>query len=119
MKVSCIFCGKEIIEVEDEVVDLSPGTLITDQDDDGTDLYVIDRVKSDFIVLCHNRCLPFDPVEMYKKRIATKVDLIASGYEWECPKCDQLNKEIEVTENVTCEECKSVFEVADYHHACE
>jgi hypothetical protein len=37
--------------------------------------------------------------------MATKtksVDIIASGYEWICPKCDKLNLEIEITETVTC-----------------
>lgn len=30
------------------------------------------------------------------------VDLIASGYEWVCPHCDKLNREIEITQTVTC-----------------
>lgn len=30
------------------------------------------------------------------------VDLIASGYEWICPECDFLNKEIEYNEQVKC-----------------
>lgn len=46
-----------------------------------------------------------------------EVDLIASGYEWVCPKCDCENREIEVSESVTCDECESVWQVADYNHA--
>lgn len=53
--------------------------------------------------------------------MATKtktVELVASGYEWECPDCKYiLNKEIEVTETVECRKCHRVFEVGDYHHA--
>ena len=62
------------------------------------------------------------------------VEIIASGYEWTCPyririidpvthlfvkweKCGHLNKEIEVTEKVTCRKCKSTSRVEDYHHA--
>ena len=37
------------------------------------------------------------------------VDLIASGYEWICPKCDCHNDEIEVLESVTCRECEAVW----------
>jgi hypothetical protein len=48
---------------------------------------------------------------------AEKVDLIASGYEWICPKCDTENREIEVTEFVTCKECLCKFETGDHHHA--
>ena len=47
------------------------------------------------------------------------VELIASGYEWECPECEFLNKEIEITLTVTCEHCQEKFEVDVYgaHHA--
>lgn len=45
------------------------------------------------------------------------VDLIASGYEWTCPKCDALNKEIEITETVKCSECGIEFEIGDVNHA--
>lgn len=30
------------------------------------------------------------------------VDLVASGYEWICPNCEKLNREIEVTATVEC-----------------
>jgi DNA-directed RNA polymerase subunit RPC12/RpoP len=47
------------------------------------------------------------------------VDLIASGYEWTCPKCETLNEEIEVTEKVSCRNCGRIFKVQDYQHAIE
>jgi DNA-directed RNA polymerase subunit RPC12/RpoP len=43
------------------------------------------------------------------------VELIASGYEWTCPKCSRLNNEIEVTETVTCPGCNTTF----YEHSIE
>ena len=46
-----------------------------------------------------------------------KVSLVASGYEWICPNCDAHNNEIEITETVTCKECKRSFEVSDWNHA--
>jgi hypothetical protein len=45
------------------------------------------------------------------------VELIASGYEWICPDCNQFNKEIEVLSHVTCSECRKGFYVSDYLHA--
>ena len=45
------------------------------------------------------------------------VELIASGYEWNCPKCENFNRETGVPEKVTCKECKTVCAVDDYHHA--
>jgi len=45
------------------------------------------------------------------------VDLIASGYEWICPKCDTFNTEIEITEKVTCPECGATWETGECHHA--
>jgi DNA-directed RNA polymerase subunit RPC12/RpoP len=47
------------------------------------------------------------------------VDLIASGYEWTCPKCEMLNEEIEVAEKVSCRNCRRIFKVQDYQHAIE
>ena len=46
-----------------------------------------------------------------------QVELIASGYEWECPECEILNKETEITYYVTCKNCKTKFIVSDYFHA--
>lgn len=55
------------------------------------------------------------------------VDLIASGYEWVCPKCGKLNHEIEVTETVTCHDdedcdgcgkgCGKTYETESPEHA--
>jgi len=47
------------------------------------------------------------------------VDLIASGYEWICPHCDNLNKEIEIPrDEVLCDKCYNTFKINDVHHAC-
>ena len=48
-----------------------------------------------------------------------KVELIASGYEWICPKCEMPIHEIEVTPIVICPFCRERYEVDDYYHACE
>lgn len=46
------------------------------------------------------------------------VDLIASGYEWICPKCAYVvNREIEITETVQCRKCKQVYETNPAEHA--
>ena len=45
------------------------------------------------------------------------VNLIASGYDWECPSCGAWNKTIEVVEEVECIECRKTFEVEDHFHA--
>lgn len=45
------------------------------------------------------------------------VDLIASGYEWNCPKCDELNHEMEISLKVTCAVCKMIFETGEIEHA--
>ena len=45
------------------------------------------------------------------------VYLIASGYEWVCPKCKKLKKEIEIKEEVFCRDCLIWFTVSDYYHA--
>jgi hypothetical protein len=52
-------------------------------------------------------------------RCMDTVDLIASGYEWTCPKCETLNEEIAVTEKVSCRKCRRIFNVEDYQHAIE
>ena len=46
-----------------------------------------------------------------------EVELIASGYEWICPNCEEFNKEIEITEFVTCDKCNQEYKVQDYYHA--
>ena len=45
------------------------------------------------------------------------IDIIASGYEWECPHCEMLNHEIELTETVMCSNCYRHFRTNDHHHA--
>lgn len=45
------------------------------------------------------------------------VEIIASGYEWTCPKCEKLVNEIEVTETVTCPDCEIEYRVSDFVHA--
>lgn len=45
------------------------------------------------------------------------VDIIASGYEWECPKCKLLNKEIQWKEKVVCKKCGKIYEASSPEHA--
>jgi protein-arginine kinase activator protein McsA len=45
------------------------------------------------------------------------VDLVASGYEWICPHCELLNKEIEALDMVTCSNCGRTFEANPPEHA--
>ena len=45
------------------------------------------------------------------------IDLIASGYEWICPKCNAFNTEIEAREFVTCGECDQDFVTSPPEHA--
>ena len=52
-----------------------------------------------------------------KKTLENIVDLIASGYEWVCPKCETFNREIEVTEAVKCKRCQRKFGVASFEHS--
>lgn len=47
------------------------------------------------------------------------VSVIASGYEWICPACEYLNKEIEITTFVTCAACATEFECGIAEHAYE
>jgi len=47
------------------------------------------------------------------------VDLFASGYEWECPECEELNHEIEYKEEVTCCACVKAYEANPPEHAYE
>ena len=41
------------------------------------------------------------------------VDLVACGYEWNCPICDMHNLENEVAENVICMRCNNTFDVSN------
>lgn len=47
------------------------------------------------------------------------IEMIASGYEWACPRCQELNHEIEVADRVECRHCRKSFPVSDYFHAYE
>jgi hypothetical protein len=48
-----------------------------------------------------------------------EVDVIASGYEWECPVCGQFHTEIEMKEPLVCHECKNKFHNTTTHEAWE
>jgi len=43
-------------------------------------------------------------------------ELIAIEYQWECTMCPYPNREIEITEGVTCRECGAKHDVIDFHH---
>ena len=45
------------------------------------------------------------------------VDIIASGYEWICPKCETLNRHCEYTEIVECVNCGKQYNTAPPEHA--
>lgn len=47
---------------------------------------------------------------------AETVDVIASGYEWTCPKCKNFNNEIQSLEHVKCKECETVFNTQPPEH---
>lgn len=55
---------------------------------------------------------------MYQAQKGT-VELIASGYEWECPECKTLNKEIEAKTQGECKECGADFDTDPPEHAYE
>lgn len=44
-----------------------------------------------------------------KPFLANPVDIVASGYEWICPKCGSLNTEIEYNPRVQCYLCHKIF----------
>jgi len=41
-----------------------------------------------------------------------EVELITSGYDWECPHCGYWNKELEIPLTVRCRKCHSIFNVS-------
>ena len=45
------------------------------------------------------------------------IDLVASGYEWECPFCATLNEEIETRSTVVCRKCNRQYDVDEAFHA--
>ena len=46
-----------------------------------------------------------------------KVDIIAAGYEWLCPKCEHLNKDPEIYSEICCQSCEELFDVGSIEHA--
>lgn len=56
-----------------------------------------------------------------RRKSSVEVDLIAAGYEWECPKCGFHNKEIEAKTHVKCpnRNCRWEFEASPPEHAYE
>lgn len=51
--------------------------------------------------------------------MSESVDLIASGYEWVCPKDSTFNKTIELSDTVKCHSCGEVYEVGNFEHTYE
>nr|MBI3613944.1 hypothetical protein [Nitrospirota bacterium] len=45
------------------------------------------------------------------------VEIIASGYEWICPSCEQFHQTMETAEEVQCQRCHRRYTVTDIHHA--
>ncbi len=54
---------------------------------------------------------------MTKETDRKSVELIASGYEWCCPKCNSCQREIEISYTVKCRKCETRYDVADFNHA--
>jgi len=70
-------------------------------------LQAVDNSRTGRSYLCHD-CAPTQTVA-----------LIASGYEWVCPRCRTFNREIEVTERVICSNCLCMeeYDTQDHYHA--
>jgi hypothetical protein len=45
------------------------------------------------------------------------VDIIASGYEWVCPNCEDINRAIDWRETVVCRNCRRKYEASSPEHA--
>jgi hypothetical protein len=52
-----------------------------------------------------------------KYETGKSVDMIAIGYEWICPNCEEYNKEIKITEKVSCTSCNEVCKTNPPEHA--
>lgn len=53
-----------------------------------------------------------------KNRIMHRgVNVVASGYEWTCPNCGELNKEYEYRQDYFCSSCCDHVETASPEHA--
>lgn len=59
----------------------------------------------------------FERREVGIDKNAPDVDVIASGYEWICPVCNQFNKEIEYLQYYTCSNCSKGFPTNCPEHA--
>lgn len=55
--------------------------------------------------------------EMNQPTSNETVDIIASGYEWQCPNCEKFIHEIEIKEFVTCHNCLYTYETNPVEHA--
>lgn len=51
------------------------------------------------------------------KQVRESISMIASGYEWICPNCDDFQKEIEIVQEVKCRNCGAEYEVSEVSHA--
>jgi uncharacterized Zn-finger protein len=51
--------------------------------------------------------------------IGDEIDVIASGYEWLCPYCSNMNKLYEAREKAYCSGCGKLFKLASPEHAEE
>jgi len=51
--------------------------------------------------------------------IPTTVDLIAKGYEWICPACQEYNETIEAVYLVSCRKCEKQYTVSTVESAYE
>lgn len=58
-----------------------------------------------------------EPKEMEAK--LQSVDLIVSGYEWTCPVCHSLKREIEAKSELECPQCESKFNCGELRHTFE
>ena len=52
-----------------------------------------------------------------EEEIPESVTIIASGYDWLCPNCDDWRHEAEAYDNVTCPECGTNYDVDETNHA--
>ena len=48
---------------------------------------------------------------------AEDVELIASGYEWECPNCQRVNTEVCAPASVRCKLCNRIYKTTEPAHA--
>jgi len=54
-----------------------------------------------------------------EKNNLERIELIASGYEWICLKCQMLNKIYEIPKQdiIECPFCNTKFKIEDFFHA--